>query len=588
MPTIDEIAYIYNALPTASIILKANFPYFTIVTANTVFLSNTNTDLPAIMGKNFFDEFPAHTDEIDNIEIALEHVLRFKKAYQIESYKYNHLTLTQQLPLPIFWKIDIYPLLDLDGEIEYIVQSWEDVTPIKEGAKREKLAKKRNFDLFNFSPIPMLAYDTLTYKIVAANNAAQKNYGYTLQEFLNLQLQVLWPGEDLSNSIFSRKDINLNNPSKITVRHIRKDGTIIYVDIKSQAISSWGENTRIFTALDVTESKLTEDALKSSNELYDYVNRATNDAIYDWDIVNNHLEWGEAFSRVFGYHKTGDSFPIEDWSLMLHLDDLEYTNSSLNQLLKDKEKINWAIEYRLKKANGEYAFVQENGYVLRDTAGNAIRMIGVLQDITQRMEHELKIKEHLERYNAVSKATSDTIWDYNLLTNEIIWNNDGKNVFGHRRTTDTYDWWKDQVHPDDLPQILAVFESCISRQQPRWIGEYRFKCRDGSYKAVLDRGFLIFDDNGKVIRMIGAMQDITERVNYIHTIEQRNLRLSDIAWAQAHLVRAPLARIIGIVQLLHDEKAKADTDEKKLLSYLDISAKELDEIVTGIINKSII
>ncbi len=472
MPTINDIAYIYNALPTASIILKANAPHFSIVMANSAFLKATHTDLALIKDKDFFDKFPEIADEniLDSMLMAFEQVLVQKKNYQIKSYKYQHNTTDLEQSTPAFWKIDVYPLLDKAGDIEYIVQSWEDITHIKEY---------------------------------------------------------------------------------------------------------------------VTKSKLTQDALKSSNELYDYVNKATNDAIYDWDIVQNHLEWGEAFFRVFGYKNSG-KFPIENWSLMLHPDDLDYTNESLSRLLKDKTKINWAIEYRLKKANGEYAFVQENGYVLRDTDGNAIRMIGVLQDITQRMEHELKIKEHLERYNAVSKATSDTIWDYNLLTNQIVWNNDGKNIFGHRKANDTYDWWKAHVHPDDLAQILAVFDDCISHQRPRWIGEYRFRCDDGSYKAVLDRGFLIFDNKGKVIRMIGAMQDITERVNYIHTIEQRNLKLSDIAWAQAHLVRAPLARIIGIVQLLKDEENKVVTDEQKLLSYLDISAKELDKIVTGIIDKSII
>jgi PAS domain S-box-containing protein len=466
MPTIDDIAYIYNALPTASIILKANAPHFSIVTANIAFLNATHTDLALIKGKDFFDKFPETIKDnaLDSMLMAFEEVLLLKHAYQIKNYKYTHTISDQEQPAGVFWKIEVYPLLDLKGEIEYIVQSWEDVT----------------------------------------------------------------------------------------------------------------------------ESKLAQDALKSSNELYDYVNKATNDAIYDWNIINDHLEWGEAFSRVFGYQHNS-KFTIDNWSEILHPDDLEYTNKSLSNLLNDKTRINWAIEYRLRKANGEYAFVQENGYVLRDNDGNAIRMIGVLKDITERMEHELKIQEHLERYNAVSKATSDTIWDYNLLTNEIVWNNDGKDIFGHRRANDTYDWWKEHVHPDDLPKILALFDTCISQQRPRWIGEYRFRCPDGSYKAVLDRGFLIFDTDGKVIRMIGAMQDITERVNYIHTIEQRNLKLSDIAWAQAHLVRAPLARIIGIVQLLKDDDEKtADNDERKLLSYLDISAKELDEIVTGIIDKSII
>lgn len=486
MPTIDEISYVYNALPTASIIVNANSPHFTIVAANSAFLESTRTVLSTFIGKNFFDHFLVESDSktrSGKLLKAFERVLKLKQACEIKSYKYAYQSSAIDLNAPIYWRINIYPLFDQFGEIEYIVQSLEDVTESK-----------------------------ITHEKLLASESRLKNL----------------------------------------------------VDVQKAA----------------------KNALKSNNELYNYVNKATNDAIYDWDILQNHLEWGEAFSRIFGYPPHEGQFPIEKWGSMVHPEDIEATNESLTHLLNNKNKIHWAIEYRLKKANDEYAFVQENGYVLRNKEGVAIRMIGVLQDITQRMEHELKIKEHLERYNAVSKATSDTIWDYNLLTNEVIWNSDGKDIFGYKQAKSTYEWWREHVHPDDLPKIVAIIQRCKTVQQSRWTGEYRFRCADGKYKSILDRGFLIFDDQGVATRMIGAMQDITERVNYIQTIEQRNIRLRDIAWAQAHLVRPPLARIMGIVQLLSDEETNADDDRKQLLSYLDVSAKELDEIVKNIIDKS--
>lgn len=486
MPTIDEIAYIYNALPNASIIVSANAPHFTIVTANSAFLKSTHTVLSTLVGSNFFDQFPEETHEeagVDKILKTFQQVLKLKQACQIKNYKYTYQSSEDERSTPLYWKINIYPLLDQFGEVEYIVQNLEDNTESK------------------------ITHD----KLLAS-------------------------------------ELRLKNLAGV--------------------------------------QKAVKHTLKSNNELYNYINKATNDAIYDWDIVQDHLEWGDAFSRIFGYTPHEGQFPIEKWSSMVHPDDIDATNESLTQLLNNKNKIHWAIQYRLKKANDEYAFVQENGYVLRNKEGVAIRMIGVLQDITQRMEHELKIKEHLERYNAVSKATSDTIWDYNLLSNEVIWNSDGKDIFGYKQAKSTYEWWREHVHPDDLQKIVAIIQKCKTLQQSRWTGEYRFRCADGKYKSILDRGFLIFDDQGVATRMIGAMQDITERVNYIQTIEQRNIRLRDIAWAQAHLVRPPLARIMGIVQLLSDEETNVNNDRKQLLSYLDVSAKELDEIVKNIIDKS--
>ena len=113
--------------------------------------------------------------------------------------------------------------------------------------------------------------------------------------------------------------------------------------------------------------------------------------------------------------------------------------------------------------------------------------------------------------------------------------------------------------------------------------EYRFRCADGTYKCVLDRSFIVFDDQGHPVRMIGCMQDITERQDHIRAIEEKNARLNEISWIQAHDVRAPLARIMGLVELLDGN----NTEEalKNIFSYLKSSTSELDLVIKKIINK---
>ncbi|SMC65183.1 PAS domain-containing protein [Pedobacter africanus] len=209
----------------------------------------------------------------------------------------------------------------------------------------------------------------------------------------------------------------------------------------------------------ILESRQYAEALKSSNELYDYVNRATNDAIYDWDIVDNNLEWGGGFFRVFGYQPDGERFPIQRWVEMIHQEDLDPVTKNLREALRDAAKTNWTAQYRLKRADESYAFIEESGYIVRN-------------------------------------------------------------------------------------------------------------------------------DEGEAIRMVGTIRDITERINYIHTIEQQNHRLKDIAWAQTHLVRAPLARIMGLVQLLREPESE-NVDEQQVIAYLHDSAKELDGVIRGIIEKSL-
>jgi len=89
--------------------------------------------------------------------------------------------------------------------------------------------------------------------------------------------------------------------------------------------------------------------------------------------------------------------------------------------------------------------------------------------------------------------------------------------------------------------------------------------------------------NGKTARLVLAT-DITDRTNYIRNIEEQNKRLHDIAWIQSHKVRAPLARVISLVDLL--SRPAANLEQEEILQYLSVSADELNQIVTSIIKQA--
>ena len=135
-----------------------------------------------------------------------------------------------------------------------------------------------------------------------------------------------------------------------------------------------------------------EEELKKSNERFDYAVRATFDAIWDWDIVNNSCYWGDGFEQLFGYDVKQLNKTNPNFSDNIHLDDIEYINTQLNQLLAG-ELNSWNEEFRYKKANGEYADVQDRGIVIRNTDGKAIRMIGAMQDITSKKAEAEKLNQ---------------------------------------------------------------------------------------------------------------------------------------------------------------------------------------------------
>ncbi len=124
-----------------------------------------------------------------------------------------------------------------------------------------------------------------------------------------------------------------------------------------------------------------------------------------------------------------------------------------------------------------------------------------------------EIKESNEKYDIVAKATSDTIWDWKLQDDKLFWSKGIKSIFGYNedQVGDSSTWWFDNIHPEDSIKMSIKLYSFIEQKTEKWQDEYRFKCADNTYKYVLDRGFLLKDENGKAIRMIGAIQDITKQ-----------------------------------------------------------------------------
>jgi PAS domain S-box-containing protein len=143
----------------------------------------------------------------------------------------------------------------------------------------------------------------------------------------------------------------------------------------------------------------------------------------------------------------------------------------------------------------------------------------------------IEIKESNERYDIVAKATSDTIWDWKIEEDSIIWNKGIYSVFGYQKEDvgSTSKWWFDRIHPEDSLKMSVKLYSFLEQKTEKWQDEYRFQCANGSYKYVFDRGFLVKDANGKPVRMIGAIQDVTKQKE-----EEQRLRLLETVITQSN------------------------------------------------------
>ncbi len=134
-----------------------------------------------------------------------------------------------------------------------------------------------------------------------------------------------------------------------------------------------------------------------------------------------------------------------------------------------------------------------------------------------------------ERFEIVAKATSDTIWDWNFSDGSFSWNKGIQGIFGYKKEDvgKNLEWWFGKIHPEDALRLSVNLYSFVDNKTERWQDEYRFACADGSYKYVLDRVFIVTNEQGKPFRMIGAMQDITK-----NKIEEERLKLLETVITQ--------------------------------------------------------
>src|SRR5574343_49781 len=146
---------------------------------------------------------------------------------------------------------------------------------------------------------------------------------------------------------------------------------------------------------DITATKKIEEKLRASNERFEKSTLATNDSIWDWNLEDNSIYRGNGFKKLFGYAVPNKIYDIDILNLIksrVHPDEAEEVIDSLKKAIKNPKKTNWEKEYRYIKANGKYAFVVNRGIIIRNESGVATRIVGALQDITERREHEESLK----------------------------------------------------------------------------------------------------------------------------------------------------------------------------------------------------
>jgi PAS domain S-box-containing protein len=227
--------------------------------------------------------------------------------------------------------------------------------------------------------------------------------------------------------------------------------------------------------------------------------------------VSDYGEWE-------GYHPDGRRVRAEEWPLARAL--------RTGRSVVDET-------YEIVRADGVRGTARLSATPVADARGDIVAGVVIAADITAEAAAARALQASEERYRLLFSATNDVLWDWDLASGTLEWNEALTAVLRHPRGTGTTTlrWWEERIHPEERARVMARLNAVLEGGDLTWSDEYRFERGDGSYVRILDRAYLLREADGRAVRMIGSMLDLSERDRVEDAVRLQALLLDTVQQA---------------------------------------------------------
>jgi diguanylate cyclase (GGDEF)-like protein/PAS domain S-box-containing protein len=382
--------------------------------------------------------------------------------------------------------------------------------------------------------------------IERVNPATCEMTGYSEEELVGSHVEMLTRNRSFFERMFAKSLHKSIQGNRFEMKCRRKDGSLIPLSISTSSIfdAETSSQKLICVARDITKrkrleaesraiSRIIHGAASTANleEFFQLVHRTIKKIIYAENffvaLFNPETEtltmqfWVDKYDPMPGPLKVGRSlsaYVFRQGRSML------FTDADAKKLIDAGEVESVGTDspiwlgVPLKTPNGAIGVLVVQDYENSDTY--TYRDVELLTSVAdqialaiERKKSEEALKVSQERFELVARATSDAVWDWDLGGNEIWWNEGFQKLFGYNadEVGNGLDSWTSRIHPEDAERVVADIHRHIESGKTNWQDEYRYRRADGSYAFVIDRGYVVHDEDGKPFRMLGSMMDVTER-----------------------------------------------------------------------------
>ncbi len=392
-----------------------------------------------------------------------------------------------------------------------------DITERKRIEEAMRESEERYRLLFAHNPFPMWVYDLETFKFLAVNDAATFFYGYSSDEFLRMSIKDIRPETDISALVadVSKADGVIEGPAHW--QHRRKDGTLIDVEITSHELTFGGRDSRLVLANDITVRKRAEEKLVRSEERYRDLVENAHDIIYSHDLAGNYTSINAACEQIIGYTR--------EEALKLNLVDtvppgqLEKAKEMIGRKLKGEETTAYELDILAK--DGRIVTVEVNSKLVSE-GGVPVGIQGIARDVTERKA----AREELEQSSALLRIAGQAAhlggWKLELPERTLTWSDENCIIHDVQPGyIPTLDEGIASYYPEHRAHVLNCVDSCAENGTP-YDFELPIVTAKGRHIWIRSIGEAVRDTDGKIVRLQGAIQDITDRKKGEEALRQKD------------------------------------------------------------------
>ncbi|HEV7333840.1 MAG TPA: PAS domain-containing protein [Flavisolibacter sp.] len=299
--------------------------------------------------------------------------------------------------------------------------------------------------------------------------------------------------------------------------HVASNGTKIFFENTFQP--AYNEKNEvvgaIITSRNITDKKLSEQAIQESEERLQFALEAANQVAWDWNLQTNEVIYSGSYKKLYGFAENELKNDFSEWVSRIHPDDRKKMQELVTEHIQSRN-LDHDSQYRIRDGEGRYRWIMAKGRLVSfDEAGNPLRMIGTHTDITNAVSRELELKQINERFNCMMRATHELLWEWDIVNNKIFRSKDGVRnelELAEGGPVEKMEQLLQRVHPDDMESVHEVLNAVLKAPHGHTFElEYRFRRRNGEYAYVYDRAILLRDENNNPVRVIGSVQNISER-----------------------------------------------------------------------------